>query len=82
MNVYSRFKKTATFLFNWETVQEAISTETKIKSPKSFREDSLGENVTFTREPCGIGGEPSALFGKKISQTPNSFCLHTINEFF
>lgn len=33
-------------------------------------------SITLTRDPWGIGGEPSALFGKKISQTPNSFCSH------
>jgi hypothetical protein len=28
---------------------------------------------TFTREPWGIAGDPSALLGRKISQTPYSF---------
>jgi len=32
------------------------------------------EHVTFTREPWGIAGEPSALFGRNISHTPKSFC--------
>lgn len=75
------FHKSGNFYFLAKKFQEVISTGTKIKSPKFYRADSLQKNVTFTREPCGIDGEPSALFGKKISQTPNSFCSHTINEF-
>ena len=43
--------------------------------------DSTKKVVTFTREPWGIGGEPSALFGKKISHTPKSFCSQTTNKF-
>lgn len=35
---------------------------------------------TFTREPWWIGGEPSALLGKKTSQVPYSFCTQSTNN--
>lgn len=48
-----------------------------IKADKEF----MQKETTFTREPWGIAGEPSALLGKKISQTPKSLCLQIGNAF-